>query len=189
MSNAPHAELPRSADLIRFAEQRVVLEGVVPLERLSRFAGALEFPVEAGTVCEAMLEFDQDGERRRLVNGRIRAEVRVQCQRCMNAMPVTLESEFHLGLVTSDRQAQNLPRELEPFLVDELSADLWTLVEDELLLVLPPFPLHERDQCPASDEVAALEPGASGSDDDESSESEERENPFSVLADLKPTRH
>ncbi len=59
------------------------------------------------------------------------------------------------------------------------------MVEDELLLVLPPYPLHERDECPATETLEALE-------QDESApvpEEEKRENPFSVLADLKSTKH
>jgi uncharacterized protein len=100
-------------------------------------------------------------------------------------MQKTLVSHFTLGLVTSDEQAQQLPKELEPFLTDDFSADLWSLTEDELLLVLPPFPLHERDECPAREELEAFEPDESGDEPVRKSE----DNPFSVLADLKTKKH
>jgi uncharacterized protein len=103
----------------------------------------------------------------------------------MGTMSVTLVSEFKLGLVTSDEQAQQLPKELEPFLTDDFTANLWSMVEDELLLVLPPFPLHERDQCPARKDLEAYEPDGSGAEPVRKS----GENPFSVLADLKKTKH
>lgn len=180
MSNA---ELPKSVDPYRLAEQNTVLEGFVPLSAMARFNECIS-GFEEGGVCQVALSFSMDGERRRLVSGKIGANVDLQCQRCMGPMAATLESEFRLGLVTSDKQAQQLPRDLEPFLTEGFEADLWAMVEDELLLVVPPFPLHERDQCPATGDLEALE------GEEPSAEPEQtRENPFSVLADLKPKKH
>ena len=121
----------------------------------------------------------------RIVSGELEAPVDLECQRCMGPMATTLNSRFVLGLVTSDEQAQQLPRELEPFLTDEFSADLWAMVEDELLLVLPPFPLHDRNECPAREDLEALEPDGTPAEPAKSG----KENPFSVLADLKKTKH
>ncbi len=184
MSNA---ELPRSVDPFRLAEQESTLEGRIPLERLARLADCLwdDQPPEASQSCQVVLTFGKDDERRRIVSGRVEATVTMQCQRCMGPMPVRLMSVFSLGLVTSDEQARQLPKELEPFLTDDFRADLWSMVEDELLLVLPPFPLHERDDCPATETLEALEPDHSAPVPDE----EARENPFSVLADLKSKKH
>ena len=118
--------------------------------------------------------------------GSLEASVNLECQRCMQAMPAVLTSRFTLGVVTSDAQAQQLPKELEPFLTDEFSADLWAMVEDELLLVLPPFPLHERDDCPARADLEAYEPEHSP---EAPKKAAGKENPFSVLAELKRTKH
>jgi len=136
-------------------------------------------------VCRVSLSFSMDGERRRMVTGELEAPVTLECQRCIGPMQKTLVSRFTLGLVTSDEQAQQLPKELEPFLTDDFSADLWSLVEDELLLVLPPFPLHERDECPARKELEAFEQDESVDEPVRKSE----DNPFSVLADLKTKKH
>ena len=90
-----------------------------------------------------------------------------------------------LGDRLSREQAQQRPKELEPFLTDDFTADLWSMVEDELLLVLPPFPLHERDECPAREDLEAFEPDGSEAEPVRKS----GENPFSVLAELKKTKH
>lgn len=180
MSNA---ELPRSVEPLRLAEQNARLEGEIPLAGLDRFREAVS-QVPDGARCTVTLSFSLDSERRRLVTGSVHASALVQCQRCMTDMAVDLESGFTLGLVTTDEQAKQLPSDLEPFLMDGFSADIWTLVEDELLLVLPPFPLHERDQCPATDTLEALEPDAAAP-----AEAPERENPFKVLEGLKTTKH
>jgi uncharacterized protein len=184
MSKASNAELPKSVDPFRLAEQNAVLEGEVPLKALSRFLEAVH-SVKDGGKCRVVLSFSQDPERRRMVTGELEAPVVLECQRCMGPMPYTLVSRFALGLVTTDSQAQNLPKELEPFLTEDFSADLWSMTEDELLLVLPPFPLHERDECPATGTLEALEPDGIA----EEPAGKSGDNPFSVMADLKTKKH
>lgn len=183
--SASNAELPRTVDPYRLAEHNSTLEGSVPLGALPRFREAVR-GFEDGAVCRVSLSFSMDSERRRIVSGSLEASVNLECQRCMQAMPAVLTSRFTLGVVTSDAQAQQLPKELEPFLTDEFSADLWAMVEDELLLVLPPFPLHERDDCPARADLEAYEPEHSP---EAPKKAAGKENPFSVLAELKRTKH
>lgn len=161
-----------------------MLEGVIPLGALARFREAVP-GFDEGAACRVRLWFSMDSERRRMVSGELEAPVDLECQRCMGPMATTLDSRFVLGLVTSDEQAQQLPRGLEPFLTGEFSADLWALVEDELLLVLPQFPLHDRNECPAREDLEALEPDSSPAEP----AAPGKENPFSVLADLKKTKH
>lgn len=181
MSNA---ELPRSVDAHRLTENRVVLDGQVPLQALSRFSEAV-LGIDPAAQCRVHLAFSSDGQRRRILAGELSAQVTVECQRCLSGMTVELTSRFELGLVMTEEQARQLPSDLEPFLMEESGTDLWALIEDELLLVLPPFPLHERNQCPATPELEALEPKA-----EQPEPAGERENPFNVLAALKKTtRH
>lgn len=161
-----------------------MLEGDVPLSALSRFRNAV-MGFEDGAVCRVKLSFYLDGERRRTVSGELEAPVSLQCQRCMESMRSVVTSRFLLGLVTSDGQARQLPRELEPFLTDEFNADLWLMVEDELLLALPSYPVHDRNECPAKEDLEAYEPDGSS----EGTEEGAADNPFSVLAGLKKTKH
>ncbi|WP_375176968.1 YceD family protein [Marinobacter mobilis] len=181
MSNA---ELPNTVDPYRLAEHNSVLEGVIPLTSLERLCECVAGVAEDGQ-CQVTLTFSMDGQRRRIVSGELEARVELECQRCMTPMDATLTSQFRLGLVTSDEQAQRLPKELEPFLTDEFSASLWSMVEDELLLVLPPFPLHKREDCPAAQQLDKLESG----DPEPGPQEPTRENPFSVLAGLKTKKH
>lgn len=184
MSKASNAELPKAVDPYRLAEQNTVLEGDIPLIGLPRFSEVVQ-GFDDGAVCRVRLSFTMDSQRRRIVSGELQAPVDLECQRCMNPMRETLNSDFTLGLVTSDEQAQQLPKELEPFLTDDFSADLWSMCEDELLLVLPPFPLHERNECPAREDLEAYEPESEPT----KPETPSGENPFSVLAGLKTKKH
>lgn len=169
------------------AEIGAELEGGIPLAELTRFRDAVLAIPEGGS-CRVRLTFSADSQRRRIVRGELEADVELECQRCMTGMSSTLRSSFELGLVSSDEKARQLPSELEPFVTDGDTVDLWTMVEDELLLALPAYPLHERDDCPAKSELEALEPG-SGSDEPASDSDDERENPFNVLKGFKTTKH
>ena len=160
---------------------------MVPLARLKRFQSAV-LSVPEGGACQVRLAFSKDSQRRRIVQGSLEAEVELQCQRWLGGMMASVTSSFELGVVSSDERARQLPSELEPFIAGEDSADLWTLVEDELLLALPAYPLHEREDCPATAELEAFEPKADEAGD-ESEAGERRENPFKVLEGLKKTRH
>ena len=169
------------------SETGAELEGYIPLARLTRFRDAV-MAIPEGGLCHVRLAFRADSQRRRIVRGELEVDVELECQRCMSGMNATLSSNFELGLVSSDEKARQLPSELEPFITDGDTVDLWTMVEDELLLALPAYPLHERDDCPARSELEALEPG-SDSDEPASDAGEQRDNPFDVLKGLKTTKH
>lgn len=184
MSNASSAELPKIVDPYKLAEHNSVLEGEIPISALSRFRETV-LGFEEGAVCRVKLSFYKDDQRRRIVSGELEAPVNLECQRCMGSMGSVLTSQFILGLVTSDEQAQRLPKDLEPYLTDDFSADLWSMAEDELLLVLAPYPLHDRAECPANDDLEAYERDGSSAQP----EKKTGDNPFSVLAGLKNTKH
>ncbi|PAV27468.1 hypothetical protein CF392_00750 [Tamilnaduibacter salinus] len=174
------AELTRLIDPDKTTQQAAVVEGTIPVTSLVRFSELLFEPT--GEV-QVRLSFDQDPERRRVVEGELSAPAVLQCQRCLKALATTLTSSFRVGLVSSDEQAKQLPGELEPFQFGDNEVDVWQLVEDELLLVVPPFPLHDEADCEAAELVARY------SDDGEPESAGEHqaadENPFNVLAELK----
>ena len=69
------------------------------------------------------------------------------CQRCLQAMPIELSGAHQLAVVGDDEQARQLPARLEPLLVDGEMCDLWTVVEDELILSLPIVSYHDTEDC------------------------------------------
>jgi uncharacterized protein len=180
--NSPNTPLPQTIDPIKLAEQQAELTGTVVLKSLTRFREVLH---ESAGTARVQLHFAMDAEKRRTVTGQLEAPVVVQCQRCLQGMQLTLTSDFALGLVVSDEQARQLPRELEPVLIDDFSADLWQMIEDELLLVVPPYPVHDREDCPATAALEAHEPAGGDVQADTQDADATRENPFNVLADLK----
>ena len=124
------------------------------------------------------LEFDQDGEQRARIRGHVQAPLSLVCQRCLEQMVLQVDAKFQLSPVAGPREAEMLPAEYDPLMLDEPLLHLLDLVEDELILAIPPAPRHPRAECPAtldgSEEPAAVAEDQALAD-----------NPFAMLAKLK----
>lgn len=172
MSNV---ELPAIVDPFKFTDQGVTLSGSVKASSLGRVAALLwDSGLTSGDVM-VQLQFLKDDEYRRVISGQLQATLEVQCQRCLGPMAVDVQSAFELAVVLNDEQAALLPKRLDPVMVEGTELNVHAVVEEELLLSLPTYPLHEPGACsaeqPESGEAVAAQP--------------ERENPFAVLAGWK----
>ena len=166
--------LPSTLDVRKAAARGVSISGTLKPVDLPRFLALLAS--EEGEI-SAELAFSRDEEKQAVIELHYQARVSVECQRCLQAMPLELVGENTLGIVWSDDQARHLPRHLDPLIVPEEGSNLWELVEDELILALPPFSYHDTEDCkqilsdyngPAVDE-----------------EGDKKPNPFDILAQLK----
>ncbi len=163
--------LPLYIDALRLARNGVQLHGQLPLAPMARLANAL-----SGTDGEAEVElqFDVDVERRSVVRVRVRANVALTCQRCLEPVDYAIDSERVLAMVGSDAEAERLPDMYDPLVVGTEPLFLADLIEDELILSLPIVARHSDKAClPANPE---------GKDNTASAGSA---NPFAVLAGLK----
>ena len=168
--------LPTTLDVRKAAVRGLGVGGVLSPLDLQRFRPLLAD--DEGAIL-AELSFSRDEEHRHIVDVSVKADVVVTCQRCLEAMPAHLASENTLAVVWTDEQAAELPRHLEPLIVEEQSCNLWELVADELILAMPPFSYHDTEECRKritdfSDPLP------------EEGEGEDKPNPFNVLAQLKP---
>ncbi len=167
------SQLPEQADPRRLCEQGKRFEGRVALQDLTRLA-----PLLTSTEGEAAftLEFDRDEHGRQRIRGHVQAELQVRCQRCMDAMPLPVDAEFRLSPVSGLLEAEALPEAYDPLLLEERLLHPLDLVEDELILAIPPAPRHRAEECGVdmADYRQAPEPAE-----------EARENPFAALARLK----
>lgn len=158
--------LPSRIHPWRLARSQARLEGPVGLAGRERLAERL---VAAGAAFEVGLGFSLIDERRGLIEGVIRGEVLLACQRCLE--PVAVPVEAPVALCFGPWPGE-LPEGFEPLRLEGETLELAELVEDEVLLALPDFPRH-RD-CRAPVELAEAPP-----------EEPRRDNPFAELAALK----
>ena len=124
------------------------------------------------------IDFHRDGEGRFLAGLAVDAVLPVECQRCLETVNEVLAPRSELAAVYTDDQARQLPAHLEPVLTSDEEVDLWELVEEELVLALPPFSYHSDPAC-----IDRLAPG--GAQQEAPAEAPARDNPFEVLAQLK----
>ena len=168
--------LPEYIDPLHFADKRGELKGQIPLSSMDRLAGLLANDIGAVTVA---LFFGREG-RLAKIEGQIEAVLELVCQNCLEAMEWPVSSTIKLGIVTSIDQADRLPEDYEPLLVEEGKILLKTLVEDELLLSIPAFPRHQHECFHSKLNNEAVDSLAHN-------EQSTSENPFSILAKLKNT--
>jgi uncharacterized protein len=117
--------------------------------------------------------FGRDEEGRQLARVTLGGDVVLECQRCLGAVRHRVDSRSVLGLVLTDAQAQALPHDYEPWIVDD-EVDLWAVAAEELALALPAVAYHAAGECSAP--VHETAPPTDAPDDGD--------NPFGVLSSL-----
>ena len=168
--------LPEFIDPLHLADKRGALKGQIPLKSLDRLAEMLVN--DTGTV-NVDLFFGREG-RLAKVEGHIETVLELECQNCLEAVEWPIDCTIKLGVVTSIDQANRLPEDYEPLLVEEGKIPLKNIIEDEILLILPAFPKHQHKCIVPKFDKNNVVPLVS---DEQSSP----ENPFSILAKLKNT--
>jgi uncharacterized protein len=158
------------------AVRGVSISGTLSPLDLQRFRPLLA--VDAGSI-EAELSFSRDEENRYVIHVAVVANVSVTCQRCLEPLSLRVTSDNTLAVVWTDEQAAHLPRHLDPLIAEQEACGLWDLVEEELILAMPPFSYHETEEC--KERIAVFSDPLP-----EEGTAEEKPNPFNVLAQLKP---
>jgi uncharacterized protein len=134
-------QLPETADFLKQAERNVSLEGDYPLARLERLSAAL---CDTTGVLHARLNFGSTAGFHCL-QGTVEANLELTCQRCMNPMTYGVSGRFKFGLVLDEEEMQELPADLEPYLIEGDEQSIVDVLEDELLLSLPIAAMHDEE--------------------------------------------
>ena len=165
--------LPEIIEPLHLADKRGELKGQIPVSSLSRIAELLFN--ESGFVTVELF-FGREG-RLPKVEGRIQTVLQLKCQSCLQAVEWSVDSVVKLGIVSSIDQANRLPEDYDPLLVEGDTMPLKDIIEDELLLSLPAYPKHQHS-CFVSN---------SNNNSSASDQKSSPKNPFSILATLKNT--
>lgn len=163
--------MPRLLDLRKLTEHGGEVSGVIDLDQLPRLA---DFAGDAGQKVEALLRFFRDEEDRRRIEGEVNTCLQLTCQRCLAPVASEIHTQVRLVVVWGEDEIRQLPEELEPWLAGDEPCTTASLLEEEILLALPLVALHDNCRAPMQPQTPAaiVEPA-------------QRENPFSVLAELK----
>ena len=168
--------LPEYIDPLHLADKRGELKGQIPLSSLDRLATMLVN--DSGSIIVDLF-FGREG-RLAKIEGHLKAVLELECQNCLGAVSWPVDCNIKLGIVTSIDQADRLPEDYDPLIVEEGKIPLKNIIEDEILLTLPAFPKHQQPCFVKKVDNNTVDPIVN----DESSSTE---NPFSILAKLKNT--
>ncbi len=72
---------------------------------------------------------------------RLRTRLRLECQRTLEPFEHPLRVDVRLGLIEHERDEAGLPAGYEPLLLENGTLQPAQVIEDELLLALPAFPV------------------------------------------------
>lgn len=131
-------------DSVEFARAAEELSGSVPVRELGRLAdslydadGALYFALRGGR------DVRQRFRLRLAVNGNID----VQCQRCLGKLVFPVATDTNLLVLSDDDAGETGGIEDLDGVPAGPAVDVWSLVEDEVLLALPLAPRHAEGEC------------------------------------------
>jgi len=164
--------LPNQIDPRKLALQGNLLEGTVNVADLTR----LESSVSA--ICgplTARIQFGLDESRAKIAEGKAQVTVETVCQRCLDPVRLNLQANFAVQVIWSEGHLNRVAANYEPWLVVDKLANLYELLEDEILLALPLVNYHPVGECTGD---TFIEVEATGNE-------VVSDNPFNVLLQLK----
>ena len=153
-------------DSLAFARSAGQLSGEVQVADLGRLAEGL---AAGGGVLRYALTGETDGRGRPRLRLRVDGGISLVCQRCLGSLPHEVAVESVLLVLDGGESAPAEDLDDLDAVKAESEFDVWSLVEDEVLLALPMAPRHAEGACNAAP-AAGVNEAAS---------------PFAALAGLK----
>jgi uncharacterized protein len=170
------APLPERLDAERMVAARRTFHGSLPVASMKRLAQAL---ANDGGEVEYDLEFGTEAPGIRCLAVRAKTRVALECQRSLEVFEHPLDVEVRLGLIEHERDEAGLPAGFEPLLLEDGMLRPAQVIEDELLLDLPTFPVKPGAEAEPKtwdgQHWTSAQPDQSGRTD----------NPFAILRELK----
>jgi len=156
------------------AREAVRFEAELPISQFPRLS---ELLLESDGNLEA--QFDVHNRKsHRVIRGSLTFNAVMQCQRCMEPFSTAMQADFELVCVNTQEQANALPDQLDPVVLDEDGQlHLVDLLEEDALLQLPDISKHEDDE--------ACQPDEKSFGEIQNIEQTQKPNPFGALKDLK----
>ena len=156
-------------DSLEFAHTGQELQGTVSVTQLTRLADSL---FDAAGSLKYRLLGGHDARQRPRLKLSVEGEIKLKCQRCLGSLRYALAVESSLLVLTAGSSDEAAEIEDLDGIPADAHANVWALVEDEVLLAIPFAPRHAEGSCNTA---------VKGTDDRAAS-------PFAVLAGLKRDR-
>ena len=162
-------KLPKKINFFNFAKKEVKLDGDYKISELSRLT---EIASNENDKVKVNLSFRLENGRIPCVEGIIKSILVLDCQRCLDSLPLDLKVSFDIAFAKNEYQADSLDDKFEIYLIgDDEELETKDLITDEILLSIPMAPSHVFDCGLVTDKGDIVE--------------EVREHPFDALKNIK----
>ena len=166
--------LPLIISVLNYAKNNSICSGSLSLAKLEQLASLL--PKQTAQI-NASLQFGFDEAHRIVINLTIQAKLTLECQRSLEVYQESFDINTRLSPIEHLNDADSLPTEYEPVLLEDGCFCPKDIISDELILALPIIPKQPDSICipeknPAYCQPSKIEPDA-------------LQQPFAELAGLK----
>ena len=142
---------PEHVTARKLCDRNRTINSSIPLGKLLRLS---EYLVDTQAQVEVCLSFDRDESGTCCLSGNLTAAVRLQCQRCLEPVTVSLDATLAIKLAQSEPEARKIADQsantldkLDVVICKEGELNLLSVIEDELIMSLPIVAAHASDQC------------------------------------------
>jgi uncharacterized protein len=132
---------------IEFARTGEQLAGTVPVSALPRLADSL-FDTQGELKYE--LTGGSDSKQRLRLLLAVAGSFNLKCQRCLGSLAFPVTTQSKLLLLTGEAGGETADFDDLDGVPEDARTDVWSLVEDEVLLAIPLAPRHAEGQCSAA---------------------------------------
>ena len=128
--------------LIKFAKKNLGVTDEFNIEDLPRINGIAS---NNSDKIKVNYLFYLENDTTPCLDGGISLNIYLTCQKCLEAIPFSLDLNFSLAFVQNENQAEELSEHLEIYLFEGEELSLMDLISDEILLSIPMVPKHNLD--------------------------------------------
>ncbi len=132
-------QISSMADAAKLASTGRIESGRLQLAALPRLDGLLVQPFGE---MEYRLEFFSDIAQRPCVRLHMKGTAHLLCQRSLEGFAFPLESETQLGFIAEEADESALMPGFDPILITHDAISFQSIVEDELILMIPQVPVN-----------------------------------------------
>ena len=133
-------KLPQHIVVRKLAANNTTLAGSLEKDQLPRVSG---FIVDTRRAFEVEMRFFLNDESKPALLITLDGTVQMECQRCLQPTDVNIAISSRLVVAHHDEEARHVRGEYDPIVLDDGQLDIYSLVEEEILLALPIVCLHE----------------------------------------------
>ncbi len=160
--------IPTNIKLLSFSKKGLIFSQIFSVKDFPRINEIVTNPNDKVTVD---LSFFIENNRIPCIEGSVKLEVALDCQRCLTEVKLQLNPVFKLAFIIHENQADELDDSFETILNADEEFSTIEFITDEVLITIPMIPMHSHDCQSYKDKSPIMK--------------QKRENPFAVLEQLK----